>query len=64
MTDAANPNGSLLNIAGVANERFNVAGLMPHPDRASEALLGSDDGRSIFESMVDALQQRAAEKAA
>jgi hypothetical protein len=40
-TDAANPNGSLLNIAGVANERFNVAGLMPHPDRASEALLGT-----------------------
>ena len=64
VTDAANPNGSLLNIAGVANERFNVAGLMPHPDRASEALLGTDDGRSIFESMVDALQQRTAAKAA
>ncbi|MFM8418626.1 MAG: phosphoribosylformylglycinamidine synthase subunit PurQ [Verrucomicrobiota bacterium] len=57
-TDAANPNGSLLNIAGIANESFNVAGLMPHPDRASEAVLGSTDGRWIFESMVAALEER------
>jgi phosphoribosylformylglycinamidine synthase I len=64
VTDQANPNGSLLNIAGIANERFNVAGLMPHPDRASEAILGSDDGKFIFESMVAALQQRAVAKAA
>ena len=64
VTDAANPNGSLLNIAGIANERFNVAGLMPHPDRASEAILGSDDGKFIFASMVAALQQRAVAKAA
>ena len=64
LTDAANPNGSLLNIAGVCNERRNVAGLMPHPERASEPLLGSADGRLIFESLIHALQQRAGAKAA
>lgn len=48
----ANPNGSLLNIAGVSNETRNVLGLMPHPERASEALLGSTDGRKLFESLV------------
>jgi len=58
VTDASNPNGSLLNIAGIANEAFNVAGLMPHPDRASEDVLGSTDGRWIFESMVAALEDR------
>ena len=57
-TDLANPNGSLLNIAGICNERRNVAGLMPHPDRASETLLGSDDGKYIFQSMVAALSKR------
>jgi phosphoribosylformylglycinamidine synthase len=55
LTDAANPNGSLLNIAGICNERRNVAGLMPHPDRASEPILGSADGRLIFDSMLAAL---------
>lgn len=55
LTEASNPNGSLQNIAGIANERFNVAGLMPHPDRASESLLGTDDGRWIFESLVRSL---------
>jgi phosphoribosylformylglycinamidine synthase len=64
LTEAANPNGSLLNIAGVCNESRNVAGLMPHPDRASEAILGSTDGRFIFESMVAALQGKLAAKAA
>jgi phosphoribosylformylglycinamidine synthase len=44
--------------------RRNVAGLMPHPERASESLLGSDDGRWIFESMIAALQNRTAAKAA
>ncbi len=58
LTDAANPNGSLLNIAGVCNERRNVAGLMPHPERASESLLGSADGRLIFESLIHALSHR------
>ncbi len=57
-TEAANPNGSLENIAGVCNEARNVAGLMPHPERASEALLASDDGRVIFESLAVAISQR------
>jgi len=60
LTEAANPNGSLLNIAGVCNERRNVAGLMPHPERASEEILGSTDGRLIFESMIAALENRPA----
>ncbi len=64
LTDAANPNGSLLNIAGICNERRNVAGLMPHPDRASEDLLGSADGTLIFESIINAAQKKTAFKAA
>lgn len=60
LTDDANPNGSLLNIAGICNEQRNVAGLMPHPDRASEELLGSADGRLIFEGMVHTLASRVA----
>jgi phosphoribosylformylglycinamidine synthase subunit PurQ / glutaminase len=63
-TELSNPNGSLLNIAGICNEGRNVAGLMPHPERASEAMLGCADGRQILESMVQALQQRAVSKAA
>jgi phosphoribosylformylglycinamidine synthase I len=63
LTDAANPNGSLQNIAGICNERRNVAGLMPHPERASEALLGSADGRLIFESLVHSFENRAGVKA-
>ena len=59
-TDAANPNGSLDNIAGICNERRNVAGLMPHPERAAEGLLGSADGRLIFESLLHELTARAA----
>jgi phosphoribosylformylglycinamidine synthase len=55
-TDAANPNGALQNIAGICNQRRNVAGLMPHPERACEPLLGSDDGKWVFESMVAALK--------
>jgi len=53
-TEAANPNGSLDNIAGICNAGRNVAGLMPHPERASEPILGSADGRLIFESFVSA----------
>ena len=60
VSDEANPNGSLLNIAGIANDRFNVAGLMPHPDRAAEPLLGSTDGRFIFQSMIETLKERSA----
>ncbi|MFO8233487.1 MAG: phosphoribosylformylglycinamidine synthase subunit PurQ [Longimonas sp.] len=50
-TDAANPNGSMRNIAGICNEARNVLGLMPHPERHVELLLGSDDGRPLFESL-------------
>ena len=60
VTEAANPNGSVLNIAGISNERFNVAGLMPHPDRAVEGILGTEDGRSILSSMISALESRRA----
>jgi phosphoribosylformylglycinamidine synthase I len=63
-TDGANPNGSLDNIAGICNEGRNVAGLMPHPERASESVLGSADGRLIFESLIHALESRSVAKAA
>ena len=59
VTAAANPNGSRDNIAGIVNEGRNVLGMMPHPDRSSEALLGSADGWKIFASLVDALATRA-----
>jgi len=52
---AENPNGSVHDIAGIVNEKRNVLGMMPHPDRSSEDILGSTDGKSIFESMVNAL---------
>jgi phosphoribosylformylglycinamidine synthase subunit PurQ / glutaminase len=61
--ESANPNGSLDNIAGICNEKRNVAGLMPHPERASESILGSTDGRLIFESMLAALRPAKAESA-
>jgi phosphoribosylformylglycinamidine synthase I len=54
-TDAANPNGSLRNIAGITNEKRNVFGLMPHPERCSEAALGGIDGRNMFLSIVESL---------
>src|SRR5215212_3475249 len=63
-TEIANPNGSLENIAGICNAERNVAGLMPHPERASEGLLGSADGRLIFESLVKWLEAKHAQKAA
>ncbi len=55
ITAEANPNGSLSNIAGILNAQRNVLGMMPHPDRSSEALLGSADGWKIFASMIEAL---------
>ncbi len=58
VTPEANPNGSLNNIAGIVNDQRNVLGMMPHPDRAYESILGSADGRWIFESMVHALVTR------
>jgi phosphoribosylformylglycinamidine synthase I len=63
LTENCNPNGSLRNIAGICNEARNVAGLMPHPERASEAVLGSADGRLIFESWVNWLESRLAQAA-
>ena len=55
ITTAANPNGALENIAGICNAGRNVCGMMPHPDRSSEAMLGSADGLKIFHSMISAL---------
>jgi phosphoribosylformylglycinamidine synthase I len=63
-TEISNPNGSVENIAGVRNQRRNVAGLMPHPERASEPLLGSADGRAVFESLLYWLEERTKAKAA
>ncbi len=57
---AANPNGSLANIAGICNRERNVVGLMPHPERAVEAALGSVDGLVIFRSLIESLTRRAA----
>ncbi len=56
VTEKNNPNGSLLNIAGICNKRRNVFGMMPHPERASEKELGNTDGYLIFESLIDCLQ--------
>ena len=53
---AANPNGSIENIAGICNREGNVFGLMPHPDRASDERLGSADGAKIFRSMMEAIE--------
>ena len=64
ITDLSNPNGSLENIAGIVNERGNVAGLMPHPERAVDPLLGSEDGRLIFDSLIKGLAERGRRKAA
>jgi phosphoribosylformylglycinamidine synthase subunit PurQ / glutaminase len=55
VTAEANPNGSLSNIAGILNAQRNVMGMMPHPDRSSEKLLGSADGWKIFASMIEVL---------
>jgi len=63
-TETANPNGSLDNIAGICNEQRNVAGLMPHPERASEAILGCADGRLVFESVIGYFESQRAAKAA
>jgi phosphoribosylformylglycinamidine synthase subunit PurQ / glutaminase len=56
-TPEANPNGSVENIAAVSNRQGNVMGLMPHPERASEGILGSADGRLLFESVLSLTRQ-------
>ncbi|MHB0886179.1 MAG: phosphoribosylformylglycinamidine synthase subunit PurQ [Bacillota bacterium] len=60
VTAEANPNGSLNNIAGIVSEQGNVFGMMPHPEIAAEATLGMEDGRLIFESIMAAVEGRAA----
>lgn len=60
ITEDANPNGSRSNIAGVCNSARNVIGMMPHPERACEGLLGSNDGRDIFRSLSNTLAALAA----
>jgi len=57
ITDAANPNGSLHNIAGIINRKGNVLGMMPHPERACEPILGSSDGNLIWESIIASSQR-------
>ncbi len=55
VSNETNPNGSTENIAGVMNKKGNVLGMMPHPERASEGILASEDGKVIFESIINAL---------
>lgn len=56
VTEEANPNGSLLNIAGICNRSRNVFGMMPHPERAAEAALGNVDGKLLFDSMLQSVR--------
>ena len=58
VTHDANPNGALGNIAGVTNRQGNVLGMMPHPERCCEAILGGEDGRFVFESMMRFVEER------
>jgi phosphoribosylformylglycinamidine synthase subunit PurQ / glutaminase len=58
MNEASNPNGSMNAIAGILNAGRNVLGMMPHPERASEALLGSTDGASIFKSVLASMEKQ------
>jgi phosphoribosylformylglycinamidine synthase subunit PurQ / glutaminase len=55
-TAEANPNGSMHNIAGICNEARNVVGMMPHPDRAWDHKLGSEDGKLLFASLVESVE--------
>jgi phosphoribosylformylglycinamidine synthase subunit PurQ / glutaminase len=57
VTEQSNPNGARSNIAGICNETRNVLGMMPHPERACEELLGSNDGRGIFSSLTKAIAE-------
>ena len=63
VNDSANPNGSINNIAGICNRARNVAGLMPHPERACESSLGSADGRAVLQSIVNHFAQSVAQHA-
>jgi len=56
VTPEANPNGSLDNIAGIINPEGNVLGMMPHPERCAEDILGNQDGKLIFQSLLKAMK--------
>ncbi|MBF0607520.1 MAG: phosphoribosylformylglycinamidine synthase subunit PurQ [Candidatus Magnetobacterium sp. LHC-1] len=58
VSDNVNPNGALLNIAGITNETGNVLGMMPHPERCVQDILGSSDGRALFEAMASSMLQQ------
>jgi phosphoribosylformylglycinamidine synthase len=60
ITQESNPNGSRSNVAGICNSGRNVLGMMPHPERACEGLLGSNDGRDVFRSLANTLAAIAA----
>ena len=64
ITDEANPNGAVNGIAGICSAGRNVVGLMPHPERACEPVLGSDDGLVLFESVVASLATHGAARTA
>jgi phosphoribosylformylglycinamidine synthase len=57
ITPEANPNGSLQNIAGISNKRGNVMGMMPHPERCCESIIGGVDGKLIFRSIIESFQK-------
>lgn len=63
VTEETNPNGAVMNIAGITNKGKNVFGMMPHPERASEDVLGNTDGRAMFESLLATVASRQAEEA-
>jgi len=58
ITDEANPNGSIANIAGICNKERNILGMMPHPERCSDPLLGWSDGRLVFQSIIQTLAKK------
>jgi len=62
ITEDSNPNGSVEAIAGICNKGKNVLGMMPHPERCSEAILGSEDGKLIWESIKISLAKERAER--
>jgi phosphoribosylformylglycinamidine synthase len=55
VNENTNINGSIANIAGIVNKERNIFGMMPHPERASERLLGSEDGKALFDSLIEAV---------
>ena len=57
ITNESNPNGSVDNIAGIINKNRNVIGMMPHPERSCESILGSIDGKKIFQSIIDSISK-------